>query len=269
MIMLYSDYHMHTNFSSDSETEMEAMIQKSIQLGLKEIAITDHIDYDYPDQNYPFLFEYESYAKQVHAFQEKYQDKISILLGVEFGLQTSVKDKIDDFCKNHFDFIIGSTHTVEGLELYHDYFYKGKTQSEAYRIYFEDLLENVKLFDGFHVYGHLDYINRYGHYDNRDLNYHDYAEIIDEILKVLIAKGKGIELNTSGFKYGLGYAHPKFEILCRYKELGGEIITIGSDAHEPEHIGFHFKDAYDILKAAGFKAFTTFKNQQPHWIDIP
>ncbi len=268
--MIYSDYHLHTNFSSDSDAKMEDMILKAIQLGLKEIAITDHIDYDYPDSEYPFLFDYSEYAKKIHGFQEHYGDKIEIRIGVEFGLQKHIKEKIETFYKqNALDFVIGSTHCIKGLELYHNYFYKGKTQHQAYQEYFENVLENVQLFDCFQVYGHMDYVNRYGDYENKELQYFVYREIIDEILKALIQKQKGLEINTSGFKYGLGYAHPKLEILKRYHELGGEIITIGSDAHSPEWIGSHFQDAYNMLKESGFKAFTVFKKQQPIWVDIP
>ncbi len=268
--MIYSDYHMHTNFSSDSDTAMEDMIEKAILLGLKEIAITDHLDYQYPDPEFPFLLDYDAYTKKIQQMQQKYSDKIIIRKGVEFGLQCHVKKETDDFYNNGiFDFVIGSTHCVKGLELYGNSFYEGKTQHNAYLEYFEDLYNNVKIYDCFNVYGHIDYVNRYGNYDNRNLNYNEFREIIDEILKLLIRKDKGIELNTSGIKYGLGYIHPKIEILKRYRELGGEIVTIGSDAHSPEYIASHFKDAYKLLQNAGFKAFTLFEKQQPYFVDIP
>lgn len=268
--MIYADYHTHTNFSSDSDTEMEQMIQQAIRLGLKELAITDHIDFDYPDPEFPFLFDYPEYANKIKQYQEMYEKQIKLRIGVEFGLQAQVKEKVNAFYQAHFfDFVIGSTHCINGLELYHNYFYEGKNKEEAYQEYFEDLLQNVQTFDCFQVYGHLDYVNRYGSYDNRELSYPRYQEIIDEILKTLVLKGKGIEINTSGFKYGLGYAHPKLEILKRYHELGGEIITLGSDAHSPEWIGSHFEDAYALLKEAGFHAITVFEKQKPRWIDIP
>ena len=268
--MIYSDYHMHTNYSSDSDATMESMIEKAISLGLKEIAITDHLDYQYPDPEFPFLLDYDAYTAKINDMKQKYDGKIIIRKGVEFGLQSHVKKETDDFYKNGiFDFVIGSTHCVKGLELYGNYFYNGKTQHNAYLEYFEDLYNNVKIYDCFNVYGHMDYVNRYGDYDNRNLNVSEFMEIIDEILKLLIKKDKGIELNTSGIKYGLGYIHPKIEIIKRYKELGGEIVTIGSDAHSPEYVASHIKDAYTLLRHAGFKAFTVFEKQQPRFIDIP
>jgi len=90
-----------------------------------------------------------------------------------------------------------------------------------------------------------------------------YAQEIDEILKKVIAMGKGIELNTAGWKYGLAFCHPHPEILCRYKELGGEIITVGSDAHKPEHVAYDFQKAADVLKACGFKYYTEFQDRKP------
>lgn len=267
--MFFADYHLHTCFSSDSKAAVLDMIEQSIHLGLKEIAITDHIDYNYPDPEYPFLFDYSQYFSTLENYRDSYKNKINLLIGVEFGLQECVKEQTETFCKkHHFDFVIGSTHCVKGLELYHDYFYEGKTQHDAYKEYFEDLFNNVTLFDCFDVYGHMDYVNRYGSYDNRILKYEEFKDIIDEILKLLIQKQKGIEINTSGFRYGLGYAHPKMEILKRYHQLGGEIITIGSGAHTPKDIASYFKEAYALLKACGFSAITVYRDRKPHWIDI-
>ena len=123
--MFYADYHIHTDFSSDSDTKMQDMIEKAIHLGLKEIAITDHFDCCYPDPKFPFLFDYKNYAETIYAFQEKYKGKIVIRLGVEFGLQGHVKEETEAFYhQNSFDFVIGSTHCIKGTELYHDYFYQ-------------------------------------------------------------------------------------------------------------------------------------------------
>ena len=95
-----------------------------------------------------------------------------------------------------------------------------------------------------------------------------YRDIIDLILKNLIEKGVGIECNTAGFKYGLGHPHPTEEILGRYRELGGEIITLGSDAHSPEHLGFAFEKAADILKNCGYRYYTIFENRKPNFLKL-
>ena len=115
----------------------------------------------------------------------------------------------------------------------------------------------------FDVYGHLDYIVRYGPNKNKYYTYETYADVLDEILRTLIQRGKGIELNTAGFKYGLGHAHPILPVLKRYKELGGEIITLGSDGHAPEQIAWDFDKVPELLKEAGFTHFTTFQERKP------
>lgn len=267
--MFYSDYHMHTNFSSDSPAPMEEMIQKAIRLGLREIAFTDHVDIDYPGHDYNFLVDYPTYRKTVEGFQEKYEGKINIRLGAEIGFQSHIKEQVAELYRNNaYDFVIGSTHCIEGVDLYYGEIFKTRTKDEAYTYYFEDLLRNVRMYDEFNVYGHLDYIDRYAPYPDKTLVYEDYKDLIDEILKTLIAKGKGVEINTSGFKYGLGHAHPQLPILKRYRELGGEIVTVGSDAHEPKHITHCFDKAYELLEAAGFRYITLFQNQQPAFLSL-
>ena len=134
---------------------------------------------------------------------------------------------------------------------------------------FEETLKNAKSNVDFDVYGHLDYVVRYGPNKNKYYSYEKFADIIDEILRTLISRGKGIELNTAGFKYGLGHAHPTMDTLKRYKELGGEIITIGSDGHAPEQIAWEFEKAPAILKEAGFDYFTIYQARQPKFIKLP
>jgi histidinol-phosphatase (PHP family) len=265
--MFIADYHTHSNFSSDSDASMESMIEKAISLGLSEIALTDHLDYDYPDPAFPFLIDYDTYSKSFYELKEKYKNHIKLIFGVEIGLQPHLKLKIDAFCKNlDLDFIIGSTHVVDRLDLYNGDFSKGKTQHQMYLRYFEDVLDNINIHDQFNVYGHIDYINRYGNFDNTLLKHIDYIDIIDELLKSLLNKGKGLEINTSGYRYKLDQTHPQLSILKRYKELGGEIITVGSDAHKPNDILSNFEMAYALLKQAGFKYITLFEKQKPKFV---
>lgn len=267
--MFLADYHVHSNFSSDCQVPMEMMVQQAIRMGLKELVFTDHVDYDYPDTQFPFMIDYDAYLRTFYPLKEKYRDQIDLILGVEVGLQPHLQTKIQSFLTQYpFDFVIGSTHVVDRLDLYNGDFFKGKEQKNAYLRYFEDVMNSVSLFREFHVYGHLDYIIRYGDYIEKTLSYIDFKDIIDEILKLLIANQQGIEINTSGYRYKLNQTHPQFSILKRYKELGGEILTIGSDAHSPEYIAAYFGIAYDLLKQAGYKAITRYKNRQPTWIDI-
>ena len=111
--------------------------------------------------------------------------------------------------------------------------------------------------------GHLDYVTRYGRNQAEEYSYAGFADIIDQILRYLIERGKGIELNTAGLKYGLPYAHPHIDILRRYRELGGEILTIGSDAHKPEHVAYDFYKVREILEMSGFRYYTEFVGRKP------
>lgn len=267
--MFYSDYHVHTNFSSDSTAEMTDMIEKAISLGLKEIMFTDHMDIDFPDKNMPFNLFYPDYSDAVNFYKVMYMKKIDVLIGVEMGLQNHIVRDARMFTEyNPFDFVIGSTHVIDKIDVSDPKFFEGKTKKEAYTKYFENVFENAKAHDCYNVYGHIDYVNRYAPYEDKNISYSDYREIIDEILKVLVDKGKGLDINTSGFRYGEGRPYPQYEILKRFKELGGEIITVGSDAHSPEYIADHFDDAYRMIKEAGFKAISSFRDKKVKFIDI-
>lgn len=263
--MFKADYHIHTNYSSDSDAEMEEMILSAVSKNFDEIAITDHVDYHekYAPPHYDDLI------TKFNILKEQYKSKINMVLGVEIGLENSIADIINDFIGSYrFDFIIGSSHGVCKKDLYFDNFFEGMDKKTSYTLYFTEMLKNINAIDNFCVYGHIDFISRYGIYADNSLKYVDYAEIIEEILKTLINKNKGIEINTSGYRYKLNQTYPQYEILKRYKELGGEIITIGSDAHTPDYIGDHFDVAYDMLEKAGFKYISRFENLKPLFISI-
>lgn len=263
------DMHMHSQFSSDSDAPQEDMILTAMDAGLSGICFTDHLDIDYPDNPLLFQLDLPNYVASVLALQEKYRDKFPVHLGIELGLQPHLGKLHNDILSQYpFDFVIGSSHVVHGFDPYFPAFYEGRNEKDCYREYFESILENIHAFDGFDVYGHIDYVVRYGPTKNADYDWKHYQDIIDEVLKLLIEKGKGIEINTGGFKYGLGHPNPTEDIICRYHELGGEIITIGADAHAPQHIGFDFQKVPDILKNAGFDYFTVFKNRKPEFIKL-
>lgn len=263
-----ADCHLHSSFSGDSHTPMEEMIQEGIRRGLSTMCFTEHNDFDYPDgpdgePGAQFLLNVDSYLYDLIQYKEKYAAQIRILFGVELGLQPQCLRRNAVFAKTHdFDFIIGSSHLCHGRDPYFPAFYEGRGEDEAYREYFESILENVRKFSNYDVYGHLDYVVRYGPDKDRDYCYEKYGDILDEILKTLLEKGKGIELNTGGIKSGLRDVHPCTEILKRYRELGGEIVTIGSDAHGTVQIGEHFDRACEILKECGFVYYSVFEKRE-------
>lgn len=272
--MIQADMHMHTWFSTDSEACPRDMADEAVRKGLKTICFTDHFDKDDLEWGEEGIFDVDAYFVEMQKLQEEYAGKLNIRIGIELGLRTYLKDYYEELTKKYpFDFVIGSVHNVpykkdaEGNVLYTDpaaeKLFTDRTDKEAYRLMMETTLENVRTSDCFQTLGHLDYVVRYGKSREKEYSYTDYADIIDEILKLLIEKEKGLEVNSAGLKYGLPFAHPHPDVLKRYRELGGEIITIGADAHKPEHIAYDFARAEEILKSCGFKYYTEFFEQKP------
>lgn len=280
--MIRSDNHVHTNFSSDSDTPMEDMLCCAIDKGLSSICFTDHMDYDFPDfgNGASFVFEPEEYFREIDRLETAYPH-IEIRRGIELGLKPGLKEKCNSLTSSHpFDFVIGSTHLVDDFDPYYPQYWNGNTEKQGILRFYETTLENIRSGTDFDVYGHIDYVVRYTptQQENRKKQVQDEAymtqcldhsfEIIDEILRLLIEKGRGIELNTAGLKYGLGHPHPHEKILKRYRELGGELITVGSDGHEPNHLAYDFGRVPDMLRACGFSYYTEFHGRKPEMISL-
>ena len=268
---IQSDFHLHSSFSGDCHIPMEQMILSSIEKGLKSMCFTEHNDFDFPDvpdeniNEDTFLLNVDSYLYELLRLRDKYAEQIKVLFGIEIGMQKSCMKKNIILSKSYdFDFIIASSHLCMGTDPYYPSFFEGKEVSACYRAYFEEMSEYVKSYIGYDVYGHLDYIARYApaKSDSR-FSYFDYSDLIDDILTHIIENEKGIECNTSGLRKALNAPNPSVDILKRYKELGGEIITVGSDAHFPEHVAADFDKASEILQSCGFKYYCTFMGRQP------
>ncbi len=236
---MLSDHHIHTAFSGDSSELPDAQAAAAHELGMKEICITDHHDFGSETMcSTNFILDLPAYYKAMKELQARWDGKLKINIGIELGLMARHRDVLEQTVAGwDFDYVIGSSHFIDGYDVYDRRFYEGRPESEPYRRFFESTLNRVKLFDCFDCLGHLDYVIRYG--PNKNANYRpaDYLDVVDEILNVLITKGKGLECNTAGFKYGLGHPHPYEELIKRYRELGGEIITVGSDSHKREQTG--------------------------------
>lgn len=270
--MYKADSHVHSSFSGDSMEKIENIIERAIELRMDEITITDHLDLDFPGDVNIFELDVDNYIKTLKELKREYKNNINIKIGIELGLQPHLKEAYKDIfqCKD-IDFIIGSSHCVNRMDVADKKFFEKYAKDEAHRIYFEEVLENIDIFPEINVYGHLDFINRYGrsvYEDFKRINFEMHKEIIDKILKKLIEKGIGIEINTSALRYGLRDFHPCRNILKRYKELGGEIITIGSDSHRALDIMRDFDKAKKTLKEIGFKKFCTFEKRAVKYINL-
>lgn len=265
-----ADCHLHSSHSGDSDAPMEEMIREGIRRGLTHICFTEHNDFDYPvSEDTPqgmFELNADAYLYDLIRLREKYAGQIQLLFGVELGLQPHLMRQNAIFAKAHdYDFIIGSSHICGGKDPYYPAFYKGRSQEEAYREYFQSVIDNLKKFDNFDVYGHLDYVIRYGPEKDRDYSYEKYRDLFDRILDLLLEKGKGLEINTGGIKSGMRDVHPCTEVVRHYRQKGGEIITIGSDAHDPAGIAADFHRAEEVLRECGFRYYTVFEKRQPEF----
>ncbi len=266
--MLY-DSHTHCRFSGDSEADEYKMADSAIRAGLNGMCFTDHIDFGLLEEPNIFTFDPKERLKSLKKLKEEYVKKLDIQIGVEMGMQPHVHEENEAFLKeNEFDFVIGSIHFVDRIDIYYPEYYAGKTSKEALDHYFDVMLKEVKTYKDFDVLGHIDYIIRYIPDKAFEYKYANFSDVIDEILKTVIDDGKGIEINTAGFKYGLGHPNPHEDIIRRFKELGGEILTAGSDAHRPEHVAYSFKKAREIALECGFKYYTVFKNRKPAFVKL-
>ena len=269
--MIKTDCHTHTIYSFDGKNTMAEMVERAVLFGLTDIAVTDHADL-HPVYEAKFHADFNEVKREADGLKKLYSDRINIIFGVEVGLGMIYKSKIDallDSCE--FEFVIGSAHDLDFEDIYSKEFYLKHDKRAAYEKFYKHTLECIKSTKGVDVLGHIDYIERYvkqyGGYDG-SFCYDDHSELLDEIFRYIIGEGIGIEINTSGFKYGLGHVHPDSRFVKRYKQLGGEIVTIGSDAHDITQIGAHFERAESALREAGFTAHTIWRDGRAVMVDL-
>lgn len=254
------DYHVHSYYSDDSSTSMERQVKRACELGLDEICFTDHVDYGVRIDD----IDYPRYFAEIAGLREKYAGKIVVRSGLECGVQVHTIPEYESLYRNHdseIDFILLSVHQTGDLCFWNQEYQSGKTQDEYNRGYYEELLRVVKGYQDYSVLAHLDLMRRYdmaGEYP-----FGKVKDIIAEILSTVINSGKGIEMNTASWRYGLKDTQPCREILKLYHDLGGEILTIGSDSHSPEYIYDHVSEARNILRVIGFRSICTFSGMTP------
>lgn len=254
---MISDYHVHSQFSFDSTETPDNIINQAIKLGMKQICFTDHQDYNWPVSGETPLLNIEDYFSTLSDLREQYSNKIQVLTGIELGLMAGNESLCQNvLSKNNFDYVIGSCHIVDGMDPYYASFWKDRQDRDAFELYFKTLLNELQNFHNIDALGHLDYIVRYS--PNKDANYSplDYQDIIDEILRFIINKEIKLEINTANLAKGFDFPNPHTDIIKRYKVLGGEYVTVGSDAHMAENIGYGFEFAQTIVENAGLKIYT-------------
>ncbi len=259
------DFHTHCNYSPDSDTPMEEMIIAAIEKGITDLAFTDHVDIDADLDAYPqdWDFDRDVFEKDIMKMKEKYRERISIYHGLEVGIQPHLTQKNTEIVKaNDYDFVIASLHSVERRDLYHKRFFENHTDKEAVQIYYTEFENSLRDFKTYSVIGHLDLYLRYKP-ELKNVEPKHYDDIVHAIFKRIIEEGKGIELNAGGFRYGINQNNPGIQLLKMYKEMHGEIITLGSDAHNPRYLGYYYEENCELLKQVGFRYITTFNKGKP------
>ena len=261
------DSHLHSTFSIDARATMVEMVEQAIRLGLREITFTEHLDLDPCDEGNDYLRPAD-YLAELARCQQVYGDQIVIRAGVEVGDVQRYGDEVARRLDGlPIDFLIGSVHFIDGHFVGGPGYLTSRDPNTAIGDYFEQVLLACAT-GGFDVHGHLDVFKRrsppiYGPFDVQQ-----WADPIREALRRLIAGGMGIEINTSGLRTDAGEPCPGLPVLRWYKELGGEILTLGSDAHRVAHLGFGLEVGAEIARAAGFTRVCTFARRQPVWHDL-
>lgn len=261
---LLSDFHTHSRFSLDSDAPTEEMVKAAIKAKLSHICITEHKDTDpfYEDVDY---YRDEPFTREIERLRKKYSNSIQVQKGVEIDCQKGVTGDIISFLDNHtFDFVLASVHILKHRFFDTSYF-EDYDALQTYRDYLDELLylSRQTFFD---VMGHMDYVKRFGN-AFLPLDHLQFEEEYRQILKNLIANGRGIELNTAGWRHPHGECYPAEIVLKWYKELGGEIITIGSDAHTPEDVGKDGQRARQMLQNLGFNGTWIFESRKGRMTD--
>ena len=273
---MLADYHVHTNFSPDSDYPMQQVIEDAIELGLDEICITAHIDFgllkSWPDglsdsekkqlDRSLYMTDHVISSQQIKRFQREYQDKITIKFGYEFGMQMPWISQFEQLYSLYdLDFVILSVHAIDDHGIWTDEFQLNRSQKQYNDRYYQEIYNLINNYQNYCVLGHLDSIVRYDR--NGIYPFEKNKDLIREILKIVIKAGKGIEVNTSNVRYGLKDSTPGKDILLLYKELGGKIITLGSDSHRKGQLACNFVNTKKYLSDLGFEYFCTYQKMNP------
>lgn len=261
--MFKSDYHTHTYFSYDGEGILDEMCEKAIHEGLDELAVTDHLDiWSHHPCNY--ILDIDRSYPAIRAAKEKYAGRLRVVIGAELGQPMVNPPAAEDFLHRipDLDFVIGSIHNMENdLDVYY-YNWKKHDPEATYDHYLDWLTDYAENYD-YDVLGHLTYPLRYMAKAGITLDLRPFYKKFENLFKIVIRRGKGIELNVSGLRQEMNTTMPTPEIIRLYHDCGGQILTIGSDAHLAEDVGSHIDDGIRIARDCGFTAIASYHRRVP------
>ncbi|MDQ0508666.1 histidinol-phosphatase (PHP family) [Peptoniphilus ivorii] len=258
------DIHTHSRFSMDSIADPEKNVVNAIERGIEVLAFTDHIDRTIENESIDYTFNFNEYIEVLDFIRHRYAERIEVLIGLEIGLNLNVKTMMEELMENlDFDFFIGSIHSLDEEDIATVLRRSTPDIESYYTHYYETMLENIETTRGFQVVGHIDYIDRYIEDKSAIPPFSAYRDIVAAILEAAIQKDLAIEYNTAGRYKGLDHANPKDEILSLYRDLGGDNVTLSSDAHKSVHIGRGIAAGAAHLEALGFEEVVYYRKKKP------
>lgn len=259
--MFFVDYHVHTSFSYDSEEDINSMCRKAIEIGLKEIAFTDHVDI-VTNKKWNWQIDLINRNEVIQLAKKIYNKQLKIINGIELGQPQSNPSEYEEFLKiSCFDFIIGSIHNLNYNKEIEFLNYSNIDCEEMYDEYMNSEIELAQSYD-FDVLGHITLPQRYMYMSiKKTMDLLPFEKKYKHLFEILLDRGKGIEINTSGLRKGARETLPSVQVLKWYRQCGGETITIGSDAHSAKNLSYGIKETYDLLKELGFKYLMTYERR--------
>lgn len=258
-----ADYHMHTHHSPDSRSTIAEMAASARLRGLSEIAVTNHFEF-FPDkQKHGFTIEnFKECEAELAEFRKQYPNAVPIRFGAEVGQPFENPSYAEELMETFsFDFVLGSVHDLGEIDLYVADYTKQNLDWFC-RTYLSALFRLADECD-YDCLAHLDLIKRYAAFRGLKADLTDYPDELAAVLKRVIERGKGIEINTSGIRQDVGEMLPGLKILKLYQSLGGEILTVGSDAHNSHDVAADLEAGYELVKQAGFSSVCSFENRKP------
>ena len=267
MASIPQDYHLHTHFSPDSKQTISGICELAIERGIGEVAITDHSDFiNYaPGEDY---YDPDGFFAELEAARERFAGQLTIRAGVEIGEPHRFPERTDALLDAYpYDFVIGSLHWVGDDMILTSSYFEERSVDEAYRIYYEEMLEMVKI-GRFDIVGHIDVGKRYGYDAHGFYDVAPFEEELRAIFRVLVERGKGIEINQGSLRRKVQEAAPNQLGLQWYRDEGGEILTLGSDGHQPEAVGYCLTTAMEMARNAGFGHVMGYSERNPYPLEL-
>lgn len=265
------DTHNHCQFSFDGKrTSVESSARSAFEKGIAGICFTDHYDIFVPPAESDFEtvmpqeFDIPAQQEEIARVQGLYMDGFKVLKGIEIGMNEESRGETREILERHsFDQVIASVHYLEGTDPYYGGYFQGRNWIQAYSTYLETICNEMMILKDFDIVGHYDYVARYSPYPQDILPYREFSDIFDTMFRYLIENGKGLEINTKSCKGSKGRKTSiDRDVLVRYREMGGEIISLGSDSHDAEYVADGFEWHSQLLKSLGFRWTSHYEQRQ-------